>query len=700
MAGATSDLGRFLRPRSVAVVGASERQARSNNAVESMREAGVELFYVNPNRPEVYGERAHPNLESLGTPVDAVLSLVSAPLAVEVVADARRAGAGGVVVIAGGFAESGGAGLELERRLAEAAGGMPVLGPNCNGFIRPGTGARLSGAPRLPFPSGSIGIVTHSGALLGAFGLGAAERGIGYSTLISTGNEMAMDMADCLDFLVDDEETVAIGLVVEAIRSPARFFAAARRAEAAGKPVVALKLGRSARGQEIATSHTGALAGEPWVYDAVFRQHGITAANDLVDLLDRLTPFAHLARDRWSAFDGLAVVSLSGGWSAMASDVCADEGIPLPPLHELRDAINAVIPERTTVNPLDMTGFVMGKADIVRALLDIFGSSDAVDALLVQWFVDETAEAPGAAIIEAAVGAAAALAKPVVIGSIEDGHMGAWAHGLPAQGVAVGRGLRSTVRGLATMRAFEQRRRRAGSAPAANAAPVPRPDGDLVPSAAGPLLTFDATMRLLGDAGIPVAPYEIVEAGDDEHSLAPAFAGPYVVKLADVPHRTEIGGVRLGVSAGELAEAVVAMRKVGRAEGAPERVVVQPQLTLEGEAFVGIQGEGDLGPLVVCGVGGILVELLGTVGGGVAPLSSADADGILDDLAVAGVFEGHRGSRPWDREQLKQIVVATGALADGAQGWLASLDVNPLGLTPDGFVALDGLCLLRTTNDA
>jgi len=661
-----------------------------------MREAGLEPFFVNPTRPEVYGAPSHPSVSAIGRPVDAVLSLVNAPLAVETVADARAAGAGGVVVIAGGFAEAGGAGVELQHRLAEAAGDMPVLGPNCNGFVRPETGARLSGAPRLPFPRGSVGVITHSGALLGALGLAAEERGIGFSSLISTGNEMDLDIADCLDFLVDDDETAVIGLVVETLRSPQRFFAAARRAQGAGKPIVALKLGRSARGAEIATSHTGALAGEPWVYEAVFRQHGIVSAGDLVDLLDRLALLAQLPRSRWTPVRGLAVVSLSGGMTAMASDVCAEEGVPLPALVELRDAVNAVVPDRTTVNPLDMTGFAMGRQDVVEQLLGIFAASPSVDALAVQWFVDASAEGPGEAIIEAAVSVAAQIDKPVILSSVEDGHLGPWARALPGRGVAVGRGLRATVRGLATMSEHL-------GAPRADAAvpvpPIARPRDRVVASEAGPMLSFAATMELLASAGIPVAPYAMLDPAAEP--APPSFGGPYVVKLADVPHRTDIGAVRLDVPADQLAETVDELRLLARGLQVPADVVIQSMIATDGEAFLGIQGDSQLGALAVCGVGGILVEVLHTVGGALAPVSLADAQRALDALEPAGVFDGQRGRPAWDRDGLADLFVAIGRLAEATKGWLASLDVNPLAVTSDGFVALDGLCLLRSeTQDA
>ena len=690
-------LERFLRPRSVAVVGASERQARSNNAVGAMRDGGMELLFVNPNRSTVYDAPAYRDLVSIRRPVDAVLSLVGAEAAVDVVADARAANCGGVVVIAGGFAETGPAGVALERRLADAAGAMPLLGPNCNGFIRPAIGAQLSGAPRLAMPAGTIGVVTHSGGLLGAFGLAAYERGIGFTSLISTGNELALDMADCIEFLVEDEETVVIALVIETIRGdPRRFFAAVERAADAGKPVIALKLGRSTRGREIAASHTGALTGEAWVYEAAFRQHRMIPAADLVDLLDRASLLAQLPRERWSAVEGLAVVSLSGGWSAMASDVCAEEGVPLPALSDLSEAVNALIPDRVTINPLDMTGFAMGRSDVVRGLLDILGGDRNVDALMVQWFVDEASQESGAAIIEAAVDAAGALELPVLLGSIEDGHLGAWARELPGRGVAVGRGLRATARGLATMGEFVRRGRSGPRPDVAEVAALARPSGELLTAAGERMLTFEAAMGLLTSAGIPAAPHIAIDAGSDPHQVHPPFAAPYVVKIADVAHRSDIGGVRLGVQGSELPAALSELRAIAREHGESERVVIQPQVQIDGEAFIGVQTDGGLGPIVVFGVGGVFVELLGRVAGRLAPLVPGDARDMLEEIADTGVFDRRRGTRAWDRAQLERLLLAAGALAVGAAAWMESLDVNPLALTARGFVALDGLCLISS----
>jgi hypothetical protein len=204
-------------------------------------------------------------------------------------------------------------------------------------------------------------------------------------------------------------------------------------------------------------------------------------------------------------------------------------------------------------------------------------------------------------------------------------------------------------------------------------------------------------MRLLSEAGIPVAAYSVVAPDQDLDSVDVGFDGPYVVKLADVPHRTELGAVRVGIAAAELAAAIADLRQIADRHHVPALVAIQEQAEVVGEALLGIQGESGLGPMVVCGLGGIMVEVLGRVTGRLAPLAERDAAELAEELAEAGVFEGHRGGQGWDRKQLEELLVKAGSLADGGREWIASLDVNPLAMTPRGFVALDCLCVLQHT---
>jgi acetate---CoA ligase (ADP-forming) len=690
---ATSRLDRLFRPRSVAVVGASEKRARSNHAVSSLLASEAEVFLVNPNQAISHGRATVPNLTAIGKPVDAVFVMVSAATAIEVVREAAASGAGGAIVNAGGFREAGADGAARERALLDAAQGMPLLGPNCNGYIDVRRSLRLSGAPPLSIKAGSIGLVTHSGALIGSVGIAGFERGIGFSHLVSTGNEASLDIADCLEFLVDDPQTRAICLIVETIRRPREFFAAALRARASNKPIVALKLGRSERARTIASSHTGAIAGDAWVYDVAFRQHGIAIAHDLTELVDRVVLFDQLPPEKWSPLKGLAVISPSGGGAGMASDMCARVGVALPELSGIAAELKRLVPGTEVTNPVDLTGFVVGNRELAERVLALYAETPDTDTLLLQWFLADGGLEMGEAFLPEFERLAAQSQKTFVLGSLEDGPLGAWAASLPSKGIGATRGLPASLRALQTMGEFVAGRARRRE-PAVEPQPVAAPSR-VINSDAGPILPFDVAMTLLVEAGINVARYHILRTSGPAQELPADMPEPFVVKLADVPHRTDIGAVRLNVSRANLGKEKADLAALAAAHNLPGTVVVQPQLRAEGEAFAGIKVDSGLGPVVLCGAGGIFVEQQRRVAGAMVPLGRDDVSDMLGTLDEFGVFKPLRGRAPWDRAQLADIVLKLGRLADGAQSWMSSLDVNPLIWTGKEFFAVDALCLCK-----
>lgn len=693
-------LDRLFRPRSVAVVGASEKHQRSREVIKELQEADVELFLINPNRPSIFGVQAYPSLAAVGRPIDSVFVTVNALAAIDALAAAADADVGGFVVNAGGFSESKEGGEDRQARLIAAANGRPILGPNCNGFIDARRNLRISGAPHLPLKAGGLAFVSHSGALLASMGAAGYVRQCGFSHMISTGNEAMLDMADCIDFLIDDPDTKAICLAIETIRRPDAFFSAVERAQEAGKAVLAVKLGRDERAKEIASSHTGAIAGEAWIYDVALRQHGIELAYDLTEMADRAICFDQLPLSRWSALDGLAIVTASGGGAQMASDFCARMDIPLSPLESIAQDIKTLVPGTSVVNPLDMTGFVVGDQTRARQLLQLCINARDVDTLLVQWFLHEEGVEHGAAVLNALDEIAGTTDKTLMLASLEDCEPGPWTTRLSeSKHVALTHGLPSTMRALQSMAAFVRRRRRDADGTARIVGPdVPRPRPEQIRiSEIGPLVSFAEAMRLLGDAGFALAPFQIVEPDENAASVAVPFDGPYVVKLADVAHRTEMGAVRLKVERANLAEAIADMRRIAASHRAAETVVIQKQMRLHGEAFVGVTTDPALGPVIVSGLGGILVELMQKTVGGLAPLASADIDAMLEEMAAFGIFKSIRGAPPWNRERLFETLRATNRFVTGAAGWLESMDINPLGVSDDGFVVVDALLKVKDT---
>jgi acyl-CoA synthetase (NDP forming) len=682
---AQNALSRLLSPASLAVVGANEALGMSNNAVLPMLESGRTVHLVNPTRRELYGLPALPSLTALGAPVDAVLSLVNAERSVAVVEEAAALGCGGVVVAAAGFSEMGAAGSSLQRRIEEVAreAGLAVIGPNCSGFKNVPLGVNLFTGGRIDPPPGGVSIVSQSGFLMRSALAAADQRRLGIAISVSSGNEAVCDLTDYVEAFIDDSSTSVVCLVIETIRRPAAFFSAVARARRAGMSVLALKLGRSDRARQIMQSHTGSIAGDSWVYELAFAEHGIVSARDIDDLFDRAQLLAQLPADRHSAIGRIGIITTSGGVAALATDLADSEGLELPTLEELAPWVRERVPG-DTVNPLDLTGFVMSQPDVMRELFDRY--ADAVDALVLAWWLGEGDEAWSTMLLGPFAAAAVEHSIPFVVSPVEATSLGPWVDAWRERGLVFTRGLRSLYRAAAAMETGSSYRPGA-TLPDLIPAGSPPP---LVNTPAGPVVRFADAMRLLSEAGLPVAPYCVLGEHDDPSKASPL--GPRLVaKLADVPHRTESGAVMVDVPASGLPEAVDRLRRLARAEGLPTEVAIQAMIPGFGEAFAGLQARSELGPLILLGLGGVLVEVSGRVSGRFLPLDRKGAESLVEDVAGADVFAGLRGTRPWPTAPLVETVMALDRLWRANGAWLASLDVNPLIVTEVGVVAVDAL---------
>jgi acyl-CoA synthetase (NDP forming) len=516
------------------------------------------------------------------------------------------------------------------------------------------------------------------------------HTGCGLNVIISAGNEAVTDLADYVNYFVDDPETTAIGLVIEQVRRPKEFFAAVRRAAEAGKPIAALKLARSERTRRMATSHTGALAGDAWVYDVALRQAGVALAYDPEELVDRLALFEQVPREKWTPVRGLGVVTMTGGFASLSLDVATAEGVPVPPLESFQPWVRDHIPGGTEANPLDTTGFA---GRLWPEIVDRYAASDELDALMmVHPLADEDVDT-GVRTVTEFVRVAGKVDKPFVVANCS-GVPGAWANGMADGVLALGRGVRSSLRGLQTLGAYVRFRETLADEPGPVSS-VARPAGAPIRRPEGAMLPFAQTMRLLAEHGIPVAPYVVVADDEDASGVEPPFPGPYVVKLADVAHRTEHDAVRLNVTAAGVPAAVRELRELAVGANLPAAVAIQPMVAATGEALLGIQGRSELGPLVVFGLGGIFTEALGRVGGRMAPFTRRQAAELVEEFRDVKVMHGFRGKDPWDLDALTGILLAAGRLAASGAEWIDSLDVNPLMYGPDGFQAVDALLLVR-----
>ena len=684
-------LSRLLKPRTVAFVGLRRDTPELENVAPTL-DGDAEVYFVSHRESSLLGRETFGSLEEIGKPIDAVFAYMSASKTVHLAEQCADLDIGGMVLVAGAFAEIGDEGAALQERLRAAAerGGMAMIGPNGLGYVNVNRGLSLTLSSKHRRRPGGLSIVSQSGSTMSAVVMAVWERpALGINLIVSAGNEAATDLADYVDYLVTDEETTSIALVVETIRRPAAFFAAVARALEAGKPVVALKLARNPRTQQMAASHTGALTGDAWVYEVAFKQAGIILAMDPEELVDRVALLSQIGRIVRRPVERLGVITMLGGIAALAFDICLEEGVDVPEMPVMQSWIAQALPGVTVPNPLDATGLAIPIwPEIVRR----YASSDEIDALLfVHPLEDNDDTQLSHDLIEEFIAASRTTDKPFVLANVT-GPLGEFALALVRKSgtVAVGHGLRSTIRGLQSYAAFASRRS-SDALPAV--VPAALPPTVPVRTPQGLMLPFDATMQLLAGYGIPVAPYLVIQEGDP--ATAPGFAGPYVVKLADVPHRTEYGAVRLSVDADDLVAAVDELRTLASRHGFPLAVAIQPMVDIRGEVIVGILGAGELGPVVVLGLGGVLVEVIGRVGGRMAPIDRSRAQSLIAEFEDVRIMHGFRGSEPWDLDGLADILVGVGRLAAGASSWIGSLDINPLVYGRQGFVAVDGLCLLR-----
>lgn len=691
--GTHANLARLLRPRTVAVVGANESLAMSNNAVRPMLAAGVDVRMVNPRRDEVYGLPCASSLTSIGEPIDAVLALVNSERSVDTVREAAELGCAGVVVAAAGFAEAGEVGAGLQTRLKELAdaAGIAVVGPNCSGYINARAGINMfTGGAISPRPGG-LGVISQSGFLVRSALAAAGRRQLGVSIAVSSGNEAVCGLSDYIDVLAEDADTSVICLVVEKVRDAESFFAAVRHARERGTAVIALKLGRTDSARSIIQSHTGAIADAAWVYDLAFREHGVLIAHDIDEMLDMAQLFDQLPRQRWRPMRHAALITSSGGVSALASDLATEAHVELPPMLEVAEWVRETIPGAETVNPLDMTGFVVTDRAVLGELFTRYATADSIDLLGLCWWVGPGDAAWGRVLLEPFTDVAATSQTPCVVTSLEDASVGDWTADWQERGLTVTAGVRSLYRAMDAMTSFTTYVDPGRPDPTASAAV----DNPIASTAPGALVPFEQAMNLLAEAGIPTAKYVIVPADAEGLPDVRHLGERVVVKLADVAHRTELGAVSVGIEAGAVGSEVSRLRDIARREGLPATVVVQEQVTAIGEAFTGLQIGTDLGSFVLFGRGGVLVETAGGVSGRMLPLTRAAAESLIDEVAGAAAIGRFRGQAPWPTDALVDALLAIDRLWRWLGTHVSSVDVNPLVVTAHGVVAVDALILAK-----
>lgn len=699
----------LFTPRSIAVIGASPNGGAGSIVLRNMQRLGYTgtVYPINPKYKEIFGYPCYASLRDLPAPADCAAVLLGSRSLLPMLEEAHAAGVKGVWGFASGFAETGGEGRAMQRRIHDFCheSGLLFCGPNCVGYANITDKTCMYSAP-LPqaFRPGDIGVIAQSGAVLLA--LGNANRMAGFSRLISSGNEAALGLADYMDYLADDDATHVIALFIETIRDPEAFAAACSRAAEKGKPVIALKVGRSELACRVAATHTGAIAGSDRILDAFFRRANVMRVNTLDDLLETAVLFSGL-RGLSAGSPKVGMATVSGGEMGMLADVCADSGLVFPPVSEAgKERLRKVLPPYAPIaNPLD----AWGSGDLREAYpasLGILAAEEDVETLIV------SQDIPGnmapeqmeqfSDVARAAVSVRAASGKPVIVVSNISGGID------PAIGDILAQGNVPVVQGSgvgipAVRRWIDWCAARA----AKTASPSPRKDSStpsiLPPELASELdassgvLPYALSARLLRHFGIAIDHEELAVSLEEGMAAAGRIGYPVALKAAspDIAHKTETGLVKLNLRTGaEFAaawrelEGILAQHHAGaRREGMLVQGMVRSAGGKSGdvvETIVGVNRDGGFGSAVMVGLGGVFVELLRDVSLELAPLSPEGARAMIGRLKAAKLLTGFRGRAASDVEALSDVLVRVAAMCCALGDRLVSLDLNPVMVLPEG----------------
>ncbi|MBR0667315.1 acetate--CoA ligase family protein [Roseomonas hellenica] len=686
-------VGALLRPRSVAVVGASADAGKmTGRPVAYLQKHGFEgeIWPVNPRAETIAGLRCYPDVAALPGAPDAAIVLLGPDRAEAAVRDLAARGCRAAIVLASGYGEANEEGGRRQQALKAAAGNMRLLGPNTIGLVNLTDGIMLSATGALEvgeLPAGRISVVSQSGGILGSLLSRAADRGIGFAKLVSTGNEADLDSTDLIEHLIDDAATDVIAVYMEGLRRPEAFKRAARRAAALGKPIVIYKVGRSESGARSATSHTGALAGADRVYDAMFRQLGVIRAESFTDLLD--IPAA-LVTGRRMAGGRVAILTSTGGAGTLLADNCGLGGIEVPPPDD------ATTERLATLLNEDQAAIGRNPVDVTLAGLQPELFRGAITALL---------ESPGYDAVVVVIGSSALARPDIVAGAIVEcqgrsekpvlayvsPHAPHLVRLLNEKGIPAF----ATPESCATLL-------RALRRPAVPPVPAETPadEGVLAGLPSGNLNEAESK-ALFARFGVPVT-REHAAADEAEAAAAAArLGGEVVLKILSraIAHKSDIGGVRVGLTAAQVPDACSAMLESLRRAGAPvpEGFLVQERIRGGVEMILGFHRDPQLGPVILLGAGGVAAELFQDTTLRLLPIARDDAEAMVDELKAARLLRGYRGAPPADIDALVDAVMAFAAMAGAAGDRLLEAEINPLFVLPEGqgARAVDGLAVLR-----
>jgi acyl-CoA synthetase (NDP forming) len=693
----------MLWPKSVAVVGASSDvqglRGRILEIILSHPFAG-KVYPVSRSATEVQGLKAYPSVEALPEPVDLAILIIPAQYTPTELEHCGRAGIKAAVILSSGFAEEGETGMRMQSEIAAIARryDMAVSGPNTEGFanIAAAFCPTFSPAmdknagpinPRRALGEGQVSVISQSGGLGFAFFDRARPRNLSFRHIVTTGNEATLEAFDFVEYMLDEGKTDVFLLLLEDVKSPETFKRVAEKALRAGKPIIVGKIGQSEAGSRAVASHTAALAGSQAAYRAMFDSYGLIEAHEIDDMIDLAVGFLACG-DRLPAGNRVGICTSSGGAGVWMADACAAEGLEVPVLDdETRKAIDAHLPSYgTSQNPVDSTAqgvHKVGYAEFAR----LAGNSPLVDGVIV------VVTARRSAFLETDLPKLQALGreskKPVFM----------WTYTLPSErSVEIlneagyplftgAPGCAHTMRVLADYREARERLLQPTQSSGIVAGVQEQVRAKLV--ASGPVLCEWQARPLLAAYGMGAETGALAHSAEEAEAIAKKLTRPVALKVqsSDIPHKTEAGAVVLNVpgdGARAAYERVLAAAKNHSPQARIDGVLVQPMAPPGREVILGINRDATWGPLLMVGLGGVLVEALGDVALAPVPLDRAAAAALLGRLKGAAILGPYRGMAAADTDALIDVIVKLSHFAADHADDIAEIDLNPVIVHPQG----------------
>jgi acetate---CoA ligase (ADP-forming) len=680
----------ILTAGSVALVGASDNSRWSLTAYAALTgfDYPGKLFLVNRRGAEAHGRRTSTSCEAIGEPIDLAVCIVSAESLPDALRDAAAAGARGAVALASGFGESGAAGRQAQAALVELADELDItfFGPNCLGFVN--LVDRVSGwaspSPVAGPEPGPIALISQSGGLAAQMGRFAAKHGIRFSHVISTGNEAMVDAFDVARTVVEDERVRCLAMFVEAIGDAQRFDELTTRAAELDKPIVMMKVGRSALAAEVIASHTGALAGDDELIDVALRAAGVIRVASLEELV--VTAGLVAGTGRLPA-GRLGVVSISGGACDVVVDSADAFGTPLATFSEqtrarLRETGSAY---GAAHNPLDVTGAAVGGVQLMTDAIEAVAADADVGIVAILDVLPDGQRQPEPSARLTAIGEAISrVDTPCVVVHQLAQDIGAEAlRALGAIGVEHRIcGIDEAVKAIGSAMRWSAWQPRPVAVPPASIAVEPVS------------LSESEALALLGAQGIPVVPSRLAPSADDAVAAANELGYPVVVKVASaqILHKSDIGGIALDLrdDAGVRAAFARVTAAAATVDGAVvDGALVAPMRSGGVELIAGVVRDPVWGLVLAVGLGGVWVNVLKDSSLRRLPVDELNVREMLDELRGRSLLEGARGSRPADLERLAVVIADLGRLSLKLGPRLESIEINPLRVNGDAIEALD-----------